>query len=951
MWDLGQCLDFHNPTWVWKKDQAIRDMEVHGYQCMIARDCTRKDNGQTVKQFAGVPASSDLLDLVRVTPSTERVLYECIYGEQMPFKGYFDIEYYYDSTVHAVAHLELFLKGLSTGLREFFANFFAEGQVPLFGLTEATRLYLGMEDGKKYKISYHVIVNNLFFTSTGPLKAFAKWFVDREMRLLRKRKLESDYSEANAGTGLEKLLCEVSACDMVDLKVYSSFQQMRMPLSTKHKDGQSSILLGLCSRFDPFASGLGLCKFSNDVDEHKDLFLTLINESPSFVEAHTVPNDYISPLLASIDSQCRPLVRSAGPSVKKQRAGCVKKQHAECVYCPKLDQWGDVLESAISRCLKERDLSAQRVRCVQRSQRRDAFLYVEMISCQVGDGPKPCLLGQTHHKTNHQYILVSHKGVLSVECHSHRCVGQKLRIGCLAEHELGRLSRLHSHVELDKAGASETDQCKGKESDGDDDVHMEEEGSCEWTKGGSSHNEGKMDPDEEKGVDDLDDIRVLDDSVAFQTDPTREEGVGDSDAKDLVEGDSPSEGVDSDWSCHDYDETFDESGDTHIAPVDYPSKHMCVEEGTDYEIPFDEKYTSSRMRPYPIDCPCILVQAQMGVGKSVAERDFVKRLAHKYSPGGLVVVKVSFRKSFTAQEVKMLGDATNLPWISYENVAGSEIDLFDAPFVVVQWECLHKLRWTRAMEDGRRLVVLCDEWNSIMRQMESHTGLPAHDLLMFQSLLNDASHKLFMDACTNIHTIAACQAFARCDACAGCEDSACCKPYVIVNDFKAHEEKGTQVIPYEDYEFQLYRLHKTVRDGTPSVVVTHSKTIAVEIFHGLEELFPDKKVALYTGDTPQDVKAHDFRDVNVAWRDVDVVIYNSTCEAGVSCTDERFEDVFAFFSTDLITAQASLQMVGRIRPMKRLHLYVKQAIGSGEDDALPLKKEDIFEDYRSVRGE
>ena len=55
------------------------------------------------------------------------------------------------------------------------------------------------------------------------------------------------------------------------------------------------------------------------------------------------------------------------------------------------------------------------------------------------------------------------------------------------------------------------------------------------------------------------------------------------------------------------------------------------------------------MRPYPTEQKTLFVQAGMGVGKSVQEREFVKKLAEKYGHDGICIVKISFRKTFTAQ--------------------------------------------------------------------------------------------------------------------------------------------------------------------------------------------------------------------------------------------------------------------------------------------------------------
>jgi hypothetical protein len=148
----------------------------------------------------------------------------------------------------------------------------------------------------------------------------------------------------------------------------------------------------------------------------------------------------------------------------------------------------------------------------------------------------------------------------------------------------------------------------------------------------------------------------------------------------------------------------------------------------------------------------------------------------------------------------------------------------------------------------------------------------------------------------------------------------------------------------------LAELHSTLRNGKKAVVVTHSKETANQISYGIEERFPDKKVKVYTGETSAETKMEDFRDVNETWRDTDVIIYNSTCEAGISCILAEFEDVFAFFSQEIVCVQASFQMVGRIRAMQRLHVHVycpPQSLKYIE--AHPIDRDAIFKEYTSGR--
>jgi Origin of replication binding protein len=166
------------------------------------------------------------------------------------------------------------------------------------------------------------------------------------------------------------------------------------------------------------------------------------------------------------------------------------------------------------------------------------------------------------------------------------------------------------------------------------------------------------------------------------------------------------------------------------------------------------------MLPYPTDKSSLIIQAGMGVGKSKQESVYLGSLAENYGIDRMIVVKLSHRKAFTAQEVKRLNEETGLFFVSHDDVADRDISLSKNPFIVIQYESLHKLMQNWGLH-GRKLIVLCDEWNSILRQMESKAGIPGDDMLMFQTLIQFSSHSVFMDACTNVNSIQTCKSFLR----------------------------------------------------------------------------------------------------------------------------------------------------------------------------------------------
>ena len=192
------------------------------------------------------------------------------------------------------------------------------------------------------------------------------------------------------------------------------------------------------------------------------------------------------------------------------------------------------------------------------------------------------------------------------------------------------------------------------------------------------------------------------------------------------------------------------------------------------------------MTSYPLDKSSIIVQAGMGVGKSKQEAIYLKSLAEKYGEDNMIVIKLSHRKAFTAQEVKRLNEETGLPFVSHDDVAGQQISLSTNRYIVIQYESLHKILNQWGLH-GRKLVLLCDEWNSILRQMESKAGVPGDDMVAFQTLVKFSSHSVFMDACTNVNSVEVCQSFLR--------DAGKEMPHMIINTYQKHQDNGTELIP------------------------------------------------------------------------------------------------------------------------------------------------------------
>ena len=95
------------------------------------------------------------------------------------------------------------------------------------------------------------------------------------------------------------------------------------------------------------------------------------------------------------------------------------------------------------------------------------------------------------------------------------------------------------------------------------------------------------------------------------------------------------------------------------------------------------------MKPYETDNPNIIVKAGMATGKSTQEANFLNQKRKKHGEK-LRVVKVVHRTTFKEHECSRLKEATGLPFVTCDDVVGP-ISLKDTPFIVIQYENLHRL--------------------------------------------------------------------------------------------------------------------------------------------------------------------------------------------------------------------------------------------------------------------
>ncbi|PKC52871.1 hypothetical protein RhiirA1_404683, partial [Rhizophagus irregularis] len=121
-------------------------------------------------------------------------------------------------------------------------------------------------------------------------------------------------------------------------------------------------------------------------------------------------------------------------------------------------------------------------------------------------------------------------------------------------------------------------------------------------------------------------------------------------------------------------------------------------------------------------------------------------------------------------------------------------------------------------------------------------------------------------------------------------------------------------------------------------LICHLRKDVQGIVRALKTDFPELRIKEYHGKSDPVEKAHDFSNVEEAWKDVDLVAYTSTLKIGVSCTNPKFERAFCLFNSYIETNAGTNQMLFRMRCIKDYICHIKQRSSN-----VPITEKGLFQ--------
>lgn len=160
---------------------------------------------------------------------------------------------------------------------------------------------------------------------------------------------------------------------------------------------------------------------------------------------------------------------------------------------------------------------------------------------------------------------------------------------------------------------------------------------------------------------------------------------------------------------------------------------------------------------------------------------------------------------------------------------------------------------------------------------------------------------------------------------------------------KCLTHKDYKYLMIDDKHEWLTQLAYCVSKGKRCVIATSSKKKAGEIytFINISGILPEgKTVKLYTSETDKTEKTRDFSNVNKYWKDIDILIYSPTAGAGISFECRGFDTLFGYFVSKSCTAEADIQLLGRVRDFSERTVYIYT---TDLEYSLPTTKDQLYE--------
>lgn len=293
----------------------------------------------------------------------------------------------------------------------------------------------------------------------------------------------------------------------------------------------------------------------------------------------------------------------------------------------------------------------------------------------------------------------------------------------------------------------------------------------------------------------------------------------------------------------------------------------------------------------------LVVKAAMKMGKSKKLRELlIKEYDNKLVDPKILIL--AFRQTWSSSVKEGFPDFT-----LYSDVKGK----LDQNKLIVQIESLQRLQ-VYGQEPFDCLVL--DECESIFEQFDSGNVKEFNAAFAtFQYLIKYSKQVILMDAHISDRTFRLIQRFRGLKSL-----------HYHYNSYK--NSRLDEYFVTSKQPVWLKEMIHSIEIGKKICIPISSLAEAQTIYEHLHELFPAKKIQIYSSQTSFDEKKEHFSNVNEYWKEFDILIYTPTVSAGVSFEQLHYDRVFGYFTDKSCNVETCIQMIGRIRNVSDHKLYI-----------------------------
>jgi hypothetical protein len=319
----------------------------------------------------------------------------------------------------------------------------------------------------------------------------------------------------------------------------------------------------------------------------------------------------------------------------------------------------------------------------------------------------------------------------------------------------------------------------------------------------------------------------------------------------------------------------------------------------------------------------------------------LKAFLAKQSDGKILII--SSRRSYTAM---LLHDLRDLNFVSYENITGPLRDCPEHARVIFQIESCLRL----PSDIQPRDIIIFDEVSQLGAQIFNESG-PATFSKAAQMDQNVADLTPFLFSGQAWHGLMSVRPLVEAARAVVVCDNDLCTAQIdafvhtarLGKDFAVHINTathwtqqlrgGTGIAHFSEGEGGYRAMEKRLMDELQRQdrarctglawhgvgAACHTRTQADALARmAIDVGIPKDLIKLYTGETCPATKKADFADATRAWEGMALVIFTATLSVGVSCNSTHMKTVYAFFTSHLMHACQSVQMLFRMREMETL---------------------------------